>query len=162
MPNQVHGALLHAMSGSELSRVRTALNGLRILAAIPPHPIQLNRHPAPQGYLGNGLVPTHRQVLVSPSPVRMNTRRRLGRLHQQEAQQGTTLLADVPQPLFAPTGRLTRNHSHVRADLLAALKPRRCSDDQHLGEGRKRAHTGMRHQSQHLGSLPGFPFDGCG
>src|SRR6267378_249347 len=95
MPNQVHGVLLHAMYDSELSHVRTALNGLRILAAIPPHPIQLNCHPAPQGYLGNALVPAHRQALVATSPVRMDTRRRLGRLHQQEAQQGIALLADV-------------------------------------------------------------------
>ena len=95
MPNQVHGVLLRAMYDSELSRVRTALNGLRILAAISPHPIQRNRHPAPQGYLGNALVPAHRQALVATSPVRMDTRRRLGRLHQQEAQQGIALLADV-------------------------------------------------------------------
>ena len=96
MPNQVHGVLLRAMYDSELSRVRTALNRLRILAAIPPHPKQLNRHPAPQGYLDNAFVPTHRQALVATSPVRMDTRRRLGRLHQQETQQGTALLADVP------------------------------------------------------------------
>ena len=74
--------------------------------------------------------------LVATSPVRMDTRRRLGRLHQQEAQQGTALFADVPQPLLASTGVLTRNQPHVRADLLAAFEPRRCSDDQHIGEGR--------------------------
>ena len=96
MPNQVDDVLLHAMDGTELSRVRTTLNGLRILAAISPHPIQLNRHPAPHRYLGNALVPAHRQMLVATSPVRMDTRRRLGRLHQQETQQGTALLADVP------------------------------------------------------------------
>jgi hypothetical protein len=61
MPNQVRGVLLRAMSGTELSHVRTALNGLRILAAIPPHPVQPNRQPAPQGYLGKVLVPAHRQ-----------------------------------------------------------------------------------------------------
>ena len=95
MPNQVDDVLLHAMDGSELSRVRTALNGLRILAAISPHPIQLNCHPAPHGYLGNALVPAHRQAFVATSPVRMDMRRRLGRLHQQEAQQAIALLADV-------------------------------------------------------------------
>ena len=52
----------------------------------------------------------------------MGTRRCLGRFHQQEAQQGTALLADVPQPLLAGTGVLTRNHPHVRADLLTPLK----------------------------------------
>jgi hypothetical protein len=53
------------------------------------------RNRAPHRYLGNALVPAHRQALVATSPVRMDTRRRLGRLHQQEAQQGTALLADV-------------------------------------------------------------------
>ena len=86
MPHQVDGVLLPTMDGSELSRVRTALTGLRILAAIPPHPIQLNRHPASHRYLGNALVSTHRQVNVATSPVRIASRRRLGRLNQQEAQ----------------------------------------------------------------------------
>src|SRR5215467_11147958 len=86
MPHQVDGVLLPTMDVSELSRVRTALTGLRILAAIPPHPIQLNRHPAPHRYLGNALVSTHRQVNVATSPVRMDSCRRLGCLHQQEAQ----------------------------------------------------------------------------
>jgi len=66
------------------------------------------------------LWPAHRQVHVPTSPVGMDTRRRLGRLHQQEAQQGIALLADVPQALLAGTRVLTRNHSHVVADLLAA------------------------------------------
>src|SRR6516164_3992894 len=86
----------------------------------------------------------------------------LGRLHQQEAQQRIALFADVTQSLFASTGFLTRNHAHVRADLLAALKPSRSSDDQHIGECRKRPHTRMSHQSQNLGSLFGFPLGGCG
>jgi hypothetical protein len=42
MPNQVHGALIHAMSGYELSRVRTELYRPRILPTIPPHPVQPN------------------------------------------------------------------------------------------------------------------------
>ena len=74
MPNHVDGVLLHTMYGTELSRVRTALNGLRILAAISPHPIQLNRQSAPHGYLGNVLVSTHRQVYVATSTVGMDTR----------------------------------------------------------------------------------------
>jgi hypothetical protein len=101
MPNQVDDVLLHAMDGTELSRVRTALNGLRILAAISPHPIQLNRHPAPHRSLGNALVPAHRQALVATSPVRMDTRRRLGRLHQQEAQQGDDFQTGYQGPLLS-------------------------------------------------------------
>ena len=36
MPNQLEDALHHAMSGNELSRVRTELYGLRILRACSP------------------------------------------------------------------------------------------------------------------------------
>src|SRR6266850_7153684 len=153
MPNQVHGVLLPTMSDTELSRVRTELERPRILTAIPPHPVQANRQPAPHRYLGNAPVPTHRQVHVPTSPLRIASCCRLGGLHQQEAQQGVALFADVPQPLLASTGVLTRNHPHVRADLLAAVEPLRSSDDQHIGECRQWAYTGMRHQPQHVGSL---------
>src|SRR5258708_40013703 len=51
MPNQVDDALLHAMSGTELSRVRTELHRRRILAAISPHPVQADSQPAPHRYL---------------------------------------------------------------------------------------------------------------
>src|SRR3984893_8743806 len=111
MPNQVHGVLLRTMPGFELSRVRTELERLRILTTIPPHPIQPDRQPAPHRYLGNALVSTHRQVNILMSPARMDTRCCLGRLHQQEAQQGIALFADVPQPLLASTGLLTRTGS---------------------------------------------------
>ena len=40
MPIQVHGVLLHAISGTELSRVRTEFGPLRILPTISPHPVQ--------------------------------------------------------------------------------------------------------------------------
>jgi len=83
-------------------------------------------------------------------------------LSRQEAQQRIALLADVSQSLFASTGLLTRNHAHVRADLLAGLKPTRSSDDQHVGERRKRTDNGMGQQSLSLGSLPGFLLDSCG
>src|SRR6516164_6538530 len=46
------------------------------------------------------------------------------------------LLTDVSQSLFSSTGVLTRNHPHVRADLLAAWKPRWSADDQHISECR--------------------------
>ncbi len=59
------GVLLPTMSDTELSRVRTELERLRILIAIPPHPVQADRQPAPHRYLGKALVPTHRQVLIN-------------------------------------------------------------------------------------------------
>jgi hypothetical protein len=40
MPNPSDDVLIHAISGYELSRVRTELYRLRILAAVPPHPVQ--------------------------------------------------------------------------------------------------------------------------
>jgi hypothetical protein len=49
--------------------------------------------------------------------------------------------ADMPQPLFASTGVFNGNHPHVDADLLAALKPCGCSDDQRPGQSRKRPHA---------------------
>src|SRR5262249_20074141 len=87
--------LLHTMSDTELSRVRTELHRRRILAAVSPHPVQADSQPAPHGDLGDALVPTHRQVEVPTSPVRMAPHRCLRRLHQQEAQQRVALLADV-------------------------------------------------------------------
>ncbi len=42
MPNQVDGALLHTMSGTELSHVRTELQRRRVRTTVPPHPVQPN------------------------------------------------------------------------------------------------------------------------
>src|SRR5713226_7680392 len=159
MPIHLLRRLLHTMSGTELSHVRTELERRRILTSIPLHPVQANPQLPPHRYLGNALVSTHRQVNVPTSPLRIASCGRLGGLHQQEAQQGIALFADVPQPLLACTGVLTRNHPYVRADLPAAVEPLRSSDDQHVGEGRQWAHTGMRHQPQYLGSLLGFLLD---
>jgi hypothetical protein len=70
MPHHWRGVLLPTMPDSELSRVRTELHRLRILT-IPPHPVQPDRQPASHRYLGNALVPTHRQVYVATSPVEL-------------------------------------------------------------------------------------------
>src|SRR5260370_1351472 len=121
--------------------------------AYSPHPVHATPQLSPHRYLGNALVSTHRQVHVPTSPLRIDSCCRLGGLHQQESQQRVALFADVPQSLLLGTGVLTRNHPHVRADLLAAVEPLRFSDDQHIGEGRQWAHTRMGHQSQNLGSL---------
>src|SRR5215468_4898573 len=136
MPNQVDGVLLHAMSGNEVSRVRTELQRRRIVAAVSPHSIQADSQSAPHCYLGNALVPTHRQVNVPTSPVCIIPRSCLSSLHQQETQQGIALLADVPHWLLAGTGIFPRNHSHVVAEFLATLEPSRSSDYQHIGQGR--------------------------
>src|SRR6516225_6043422 len=46
MPIHLVGVLLHTITGSELSRVRTELKGRRVLAAIPPQPVQASPHPS--------------------------------------------------------------------------------------------------------------------
>jgi hypothetical protein len=53
MPIHVDGVLVHAMSGYELSRVRTEFDPLRILPAVPPHPVQPNRESSGHRHLGN-------------------------------------------------------------------------------------------------------------
>jgi hypothetical protein len=40
MPNQVGGDLLHTMDESKLSRVRTELQSLLIIAFLTPHPVE--------------------------------------------------------------------------------------------------------------------------
>src|SRR6266849_5488338 len=136
MPIHLLRRLLHTMSGTELSHVRTELERRRVRTTIPPHPVQANRQTPSHRYLGNALVPTHRQVHVATSPLRVGACRRLGCLDEQESQQRISLLADVSQPLLASTGVLARNHAYVRADLLATVEPRRRPDDQHVSECR--------------------------
>ena len=53
MPIHVHGVLLHAMSGTELSRVRTELRQRSILPTVPPHPVQANRDSPGHGHFGD-------------------------------------------------------------------------------------------------------------
>src|SRR6202161_2247695 len=128
MPIQVDGVLLRALSGSELSRVRTELDPLRILPTVSPHPVQPNRESPGHARLGDVPLSTHRQAHIPSSPVRITACCGLGCFHQQETQQITALLGDVSQPLMTGTGILLRNQSHIAADLLAPTKPFRSSD----------------------------------
>ncbi len=86
MPNQVDGALVHAMSGYELSRVRTELYQLRNFPTVAPHPVQPHSEFSGHGHLGDTLFPTHRQVQVSPPPVRVTPYGCLRCFHQQITQ----------------------------------------------------------------------------
>src|SRR6266403_1420320 len=133
MPIHVDGVLVHAMPDFELSRVRTELDPFCIFPTVPPHPVHPNRQSSGHGHLGDVPLPTHRQVYVPSSPVRIPTRCCLCCFSQQETQQGATLFGDVSQPLMAGTGVLARNQSDIAADLLAALEPLRSSNDQHEG-----------------------------
>src|SRR5450631_1283252 len=111
MPIQMDGVLLHAMSCTELSRVRTELHQLRVLPTIPPHPVQPHSESSGHGHLGDVPLPTHRQVHVPSSPVPITTHCRLGCFHQQETQQRTALLGDVSQTLMTRTGGRLRRTS---------------------------------------------------
>jgi hypothetical protein len=51
--------LLHAMDGSELSRVRTEVNQLRMLPIVSPHPVQPNSEFSGHGHFGNSFFPAH-------------------------------------------------------------------------------------------------------
>ena len=161
MPIHLDGVLLRALSAFELSRVRTELGPLRILPTVSPHPVQPNRESSGHGHLGDVPLSAHRQMHIPSSPVRITTCCGLSCFHQQETQQRTALLGDVSQPLMAGTGILLRNQPHIAADLLAPTKPLRSSDDEHEGQRRQWSYARMRHQSQHLRPLPGFPLHGC-
>jgi len=95
MPIQVDGVLLHAMSGTELSRVRTERDPLRILPTVSPHPVQAHSQSSGHGHLGNVPLPAQRQMHVPSSPVHIATRCRLRCFPQQETQQRNALLGDV-------------------------------------------------------------------
>jgi hypothetical protein len=153
MPIQVDDVLLHAISGTELSRVRTELDPLRMLPTVPPHPVQPHPESPGHAHLGDVPLPAQRQMQVPSSPVRITSCCGLGCFHQQETQQRAALLGDVSQPLLADTGILLRNQSQIAADLLAALEPLHRPDDQHEGQRRQRAHTRMRHEPQDLSGL---------
>jgi len=137
MPNHLDDALLHAMSGYELSRVRTEFDQLRIVPTVPPHPVQPNCKLSGHGRLGNVFVSTHCEVYIPTPPLRVTPCGCLRCFSQQVAQQCIALLADVSQPLFAGTGVFARNESGVAADLLAARKPLRRPDDQNVGHPRE-------------------------
>ena len=86
MPIHLVGVLLPTITDSELSRVRTELEGLRVLAAIPPHPVQTSTQPSSHCYLGNVALPAHGQVSISAPPVHVTTYGGLRCLYQQETQ----------------------------------------------------------------------------
>src|ERR1700685_1800983 len=95
MPIHWGGVLVHAMSGTELPRVRTELDPLCIFPAVPPHPVHPNRESSGHGHLGDVSLPAQRQVYIPSSPVRIATCCGLRCFSQQETQQRTALLGDV-------------------------------------------------------------------
>jgi len=73
---QVDSVLLHALYGTELSRVRTEPVPLCIFPTVPPHPVHPNRESSGRGHLGD--VPLAQRQMRAPSPpVRITSRRGL-------------------------------------------------------------------------------------
>ena len=69
MPNQVSGDLLHTMSPSRLSRVRTELQMLLIVISLPPHPVEADGQSAGHRHLSDGPFATLAHMDVATSPV---------------------------------------------------------------------------------------------
>jgi len=95
MPNHYVGDLLHTIGMSGLSRVRTDLMRLTVIAALTPHPVQMHRQLPRHGYLGD-LPPSSRgKVEERVAPLGLAPYCDLRRFHQQKAQQHGALLTDV-------------------------------------------------------------------
>ena len=122
MPTQFLGALLHTMAISGLPRVRTELDPLLIIPSLAHHPVQTHGQSARHSNLGDLSSPPHHQVKVSAAPFRKTAHRYLRCLDQQEAQDRTPLLGDVPQPPSISAGLFQRNQTEIAGHLLATLK----------------------------------------
>src|SRR5258708_23927813 len=146
--NSLGDAMLHAMPGCELSRVRTELDQLRIVPTVSPHPVQPNTELSGHRHLGNAFLSTHRQVYIPTPPVRIRTHRCLRCFSQQVTQQCVALLADMSQPLSAGTGVFTGNQPNVAADLLPARKPIRRPNDKNVYTPPDAPPPTIRHQQQ--------------
>src|SRR5215831_14544203 len=159
LPNRYDGVLFHTMGCSGLARVRTELFQLLIIPLLAPHPVHTDGQSAGHGDLGDLPSSSQGQMEKLAPPFRIAPYRDLGRFYQQETHQPTTLFADMSQPSPFPTGVFLRNQTEIGRDLLATLKPLRLSDDQHVGQGRQRTHSGMGHQSLGCGIFLHFLFD---
>src|SRR5690242_21963947 len=116
-PNQLLGVLLHTMAMSGLSRVRTELFYLLVIALLAHHPVQTNRQSTRHRDLGGFPSSSHHQVEILATPLGHAAYRDLRRFHQQEAQHRTALLGDVPQPPPIPARLFQRHQSEITRNL---------------------------------------------
>src|SRR5215831_9437120 len=123
MPNHYVGDLLPTIGISGLSRVRTELFELAVVAALAPHPVQMHRQLSGHRNLGDLSSTAHREVEKPAAPLRLAAYRDLGRFHQQKPEQRVTLFADVSQSAPFSAGILRRHQSYIAGYLLAAVKP---------------------------------------
>src|SRR3954447_18401144 len=158
MPNHYSGDLLLTIAMSGLSRVRTELLLMAVVATLAPHPVQVHRQFPRHRYFRNRPSTPHGQVKELAAPLRLTAHRDLRRFHQQKPQQHVALLADVPESMTISTGLLRRNQPDVAGQLLPAMKALRSSDHQLVGKRRQRADSGMRHQQSRDWALVYFLF----
>jgi hypothetical protein len=147
IPNHYVGDLLHTIEISGLSRVRTELLPLAVIAALAPHPVQMHRQFPCHRDLCDLPSPAHRQMEEPAAPLGLTAHRNLRCFHQQKTQQHVALLADVTQATAFSTRFFRRHQPYIAGDLLAATKTFGISNHQLEGQGRKRTDSGMRDQS---------------
>src|SRR6201987_887212 len=106
----------HTIAWYELSRVRTELFKLLVIASLVHHPVHPNRQSARHRDLGDLSSPTHHQMVVLAPPSWIAAHRHLGRFHKQEAQQRVPLFGDMAQPSSTPARVLQRHQSQITRD----------------------------------------------
>ncbi len=122
MPNHYIGDLLLTIAMSGLSRVRTELVHLAVVASLTPHPVQMYRQLPCHRYFRNLPSTPHGQVEELVAPLLVTAHRDLCRFHQQEAQQHVALLADVSQPTPISAGLFRRHQTNIAGELFPAVK----------------------------------------
>src|SRR5260370_14118876 len=98
------------------------------------------------GYFRDLSSSAHTEVEKLAPPLRLTPHCDLRRFHQQIAQQGVPLLADMSEPPPVAAGFLRRNQPHIAGDLLAAVKPFWSSNYQLERQCRQRANSRMGHE----------------
>jgi hypothetical protein len=158
MPNHYIGDLLLTIAISGLSRVRTELLRLAVVATLTPHPVQMHGQLPRHRYFRDLPSTPHGQMEKLAAPLRLTAHRDLRRFYQQKAEQYVALLADVSQPPPIAAGLLLRHQSDIAGELLAALEALGSSDHQLVGQCRQRPHPGMCHQQSRYWTLLHFLF----
>jgi hypothetical protein len=132
MPNHYIGVGLLTIGISGLSRVRTELLRLAIVATLAPHPVQMHcQFPRHRHFRDLASTP-HGQMEKLAAPLPLTAHRDLRRFHQQKTQQHVTLLADVSQSLPISARLLLGIISLI--EFLTDLYHRSCFGEKLLGD----------------------------
>src|SRR5215467_5193239 len=148
------------MAISGLSRVRTELMQLLVIPLLAPHPVQTDCESTRHRYFRSLSTTTHHEMEILTAPAWITAHCHLRCFHQQKAQHRTPLFGDMSQPSATSTRFFQWYQSQVAGHLLTAVKPLRCSDDEHEGQRGQCAHPGVCHQALDLRTLFRFSLDG--